>query len=340
MGGRVLVGVAALAGVHACAAVTGLSDYEVVGDGGDGGESGDAASGSSSGTASGSSSGTGSSSSSSGDGATPPPPPDPIAGYARARCASLQRCLPGRYAAYYRTEADCENDVRHDAPAATQQQFDACAAKLDGAECRFDERDLPECTFNGTLPVDAPCSGNSQCATGRCQRAAGVACGKCAARVPADGTCTSSSDCAAGLYCNDNDKCKPESGLNDSCTFGTVPCAAGLTCAPNKCKEAADVGATCTFGECRSNLSCANGRCAEDKYSTVGGDCGFQSSGSFIHCVGSSCSGALGAAGKCQAYLPAGATCSTDPGKPDCDPAQNLTCTGGTCQPRAPTVCN
>ncbi|MBX3231804.1 MAG: hypothetical protein KIT84_44265 [Labilithrix sp.] len=325
-----LVTVVGVAAVCACAAVTGLSDYELVDDPDAGvvGEGGASSSGAAS---------------SSGDVATPIDP----SSYVRAKCALQKRCLPDRFRAYFADDAACEGDARTDLePATTQAQYDACASKLASATCAQRERDFAECDFDppGTLPDDAGCSRNGQCASGRCKRDPGVDCGKCAERLALGAECTGGLECQDDLYCASATKtCTKYGGQNASCTFGDGSCAADHNCVGNKCLKTVGIGEACTGSfpsSCRSNLSCVDGKCVEDGYATnVGDTCGFQSGGKYVQCVRLHCPLS---SPQCLEYGKQGDACdNSDFTKAPC--GSGLACTDGTCAPRVtpppPPVC-
>lgn len=333
MGSRHVIGVLALGGLAACAALTGLSDYEIVdptassAEGGSGLEGG-ADTTSSSGSDGASLDGPGPEASSSGA------PPDPPAKFVRELCAFRSRCTPNMFAAHYPAgQSGCEARLREletqAGRTATIAQYDACASVLVAAACTQRETDFPECAFPGSAPDGAPCVAGSRCASRRCKQASSTeVCGVCAPPSGENGDCIDFGDCAFGLYCNGT-KCAKTLTEGMSCTAGVGACARGLACVSNKCRKGATIGQACSTtgsAECRSSLICNQGKCEEFSWATVGARCGYQGQ-AWTSCVRMSCVG-----NSCKELRAIGETCANDETQPACD-SNGICASSGKCVP-------
>ncbi len=338
MGLRSSVIFIAIAGVYACAAVTGLGDYSIGPD--------DLAEGGVSSTSSGStgtsltSSGTTATSSgsttSSGD-ASSGKPADPLGDYAKASCAFVKKCDGLRYAAYYPTDADCENETKADDESwITPAEYSACTAKLTSADCSFRERDFRECDFFGNIPDNGVCSSSRSCSSGHCKRDANTGCGTCTPRAAEGTNCPTISDCVEGAYCTGvNTKCVPQVGLDGDCSATPNACQAGLACntTTDRCvKPTGTAGAACNGNTCLQGFVCISSKCVEVTYGNPGVACGQQGNG-YVSCIRGICVNA-----KCQAYAKANEACASDLTKPLCDPSIG-TCINGKCTDRKSITC-
>lgn len=257
-----------------------------------------------------------------------------LTGYATAICEKVQKCQPAAFSQSWAIKAECIAEVEtsnkegvSSLPGSkiTQEQIDACAAKITSTSCAFGLNDLAECVLKGTLTSTSACYDGRQCQSGRCKRNnLSDNCGNCAAFETAGGTCLEDGDCDFGLTCLDG-SCAKLGAKGEACTLDGKRCDAGLVCANGKCAEPADKGGACTQtgNECRRGLFCSGTTCAEitAKVAALGESCDAQTT-----CRKSSCRG-----GKCIAYATTGSACGTETtGPADCD-GDNF-CRDGTCE--------
>lgn len=261
-----------------------------------------------------------------------------VTGYATAVCEKVQKCQPAAFTQSWAIKAECIADVEATnakglsalpGSQVTQQQIDACAAKVASSSCAFGLDDLEECMLKGTLSGGTPCYDGRQCQSGRCKRTAlSNDCGTCAAFEDVGGTCFEDGDCAFGLTCADG-KCAKLVAKGESCTVDGKRCAAGLVCANSKCAEAVDKDGACTptGNECRRGLFCGGGTCKDvtAKVAAIGEKCDASTS-----CRKSSCRGAAGSE-TCIAYAKPSESCGdATTGPADC--TADSYCVEGTCE--------
>ncbi len=305
----------------ACAAVTGLSDYEVIPDG-DAGAAGE---------------GGVSSSGVDGSGSTDPPKT-----YVEAACAHAKKCLPAGYAKLYGDDATCESTLGIEAARLPADQTARCMSALATADCALDARDIRDCNFKGTVKDGAACRFNSDCASGRCTHDQN-GCTICGAQGDQGATCEANYDCQSSLYCDlDKSKCRPRIALNDVCTLsgpdGAVnnPCAPGLICSNGKCVAGNGVGADCGNGKaCNATLTCDQNKCREYDYANPGERCGNTGGSVYVVCLNGRC---LPNDSKCHAYASVGEACAapnaTMATSPSCSPNDDTVCKNGKCADR------
>lgn len=312
----------------ACAAVTGLSDYEITGDGADGAA---AESGASSGQAS-----SGQSSSSSGQSSGQasssgvPPTPSGLSAYSQAACDFEKKCTPSTYGGTYAGDQDCRTaKERLAGPHGLQASaYDACAAKLRASDCHAREYDFVECHFNGPRATGTNCFYDGQCVSGRCVKNDpndALSCGVCTERLVAGESCTSSFDCTDGLLCKS--KCQKPLDVGASCTLGGINCAPGLGCISGVCTARGTIGASCSNGSCAGSLTCANGKCVEPTYAQIGQACDTSKSPQ-VFCARATCLNLT-----CVRNAQLGEECAINGTKPYCDPSPstNIICDGAHC---------
>lgn len=306
----------------ACAAVTGLSDYEVIPDG-DAGIAGEGGLSSSGADASG--------------------PTDPPKSFAAASCAHDEKCLPAGYAKLYGDDATCETTKAIQAATLAPDQVTRCIAALATADCALDPRDIRDCNFKGAVKDGGSCRFHSDCASGRCARDQ-TGCKTCAALGDQGADCLTNYDCLANLYCDlGKFKCRPRVAMNDTCSnsaplgqIGT-PCAAGLVCSNQKCIVGNPIGAECGNGKaCNGSLICEQNECREYGYANPGEKCGVDGDPAiFVVCLNGTC---IANDSKCHAYASIGEACAgpeaTNPTAPLCSPNDDTVCKNGKCADR------
>jgi hypothetical protein len=233
--------------------------------------------------------------------AHPPQPSDPQASACdRYVAAVLQVGCPGpQYPpdVVARLQASfapvCRNAFQLPGSQLTVAQLDACSAARMANNCDT-VVDVPhECVFQGTLPADASCGSNAQCASGFCafplsasaapDAGAPGGCGTCVAPAPVGAPCpynicVPNAACTAPLMgpaavphvCMAAPN-PPVVGVGADCSQAT--CAGDLVCtAQNVCAAGAAEGGSCTTdGDCKLGLFCKAAVCSVPAGS--GGSC-------------------------------------------------------------------
>jgi hypothetical protein len=199
----------------------------------------------------------------------------------------------------------CENAVKLPGSGVTPEALEVCSAALNASSCQVVANSggtilfangLTACDFRGSLPGEATCNENVQCASGEClgARAAGPE----GPAAPTCGTCAPA--LAVGQSCAPSGGCVPSA----ECTYGAtnaVVCVA-ITYA--------GLGASCDskFSLCNQGLSCnqQTGKCGPLP-GNVGDSCtDFDGCARPLTCIG------LGVPQTCQQPGSAGTSCSVD----------------------------
>ena len=261
-----------------------------------------------------------------------------------AQCATNVRChrsatLDGCIAASLPPmAARVEQDVQSGVIAYDPRLAYRCIQLLRIAPCNGGA-DLESChdAFTGTLPAQASCWLNAECASGSCAMpGCTTGCcppGTCTAGVeprgvPVGGTC-SAVGCAEGEYCATTDGiCRARVANGGSCAHAI--CQWGLVCstASSTCVKPATVGGSCIGNFCDGDGSCtAAGVCAP---APLAGDACAQAGtcGPSLNCVG----------GVCVTPGAIGQTCVGETGSAQCQRGvaplginETVTCAEGSC---------
>ncbi|HKP64039.1 MAG TPA: hypothetical protein VJV78_45200 [Polyangiales bacterium] len=208
-----------------------------------------------------------------------------------------------------------------------------CSRALDAVSCNqlMDHALPPACQLvPGPRADGRACSTDSQCASERCARGNGAACGVCTPLGTASAACSGDTDCMDAFICSGG-SCRAPSALNAACD-AAQRCAHPWVCAGGTCTEAVGLGAACSYpaDRCDKNqgLMCnAAGKCEPWLLGNSGQACNQTKNGWAACGAGSSCA-TTSEGDTCLGPLPDGSPCK--PGQaPYClAPAQ---CLGGVC---------
>lgn len=149
------------------------------------------------------------------------------------RCAALSSDPDQQAILRARFRQVCANQIKLPGSGMTPSRIDACSAALDLQDCQSGAPPPSECTFFGSLALDAPCNENAQCASGGCSANGNNGCGTCVRPPTVGDPCNLLVGCSGDAVCL-NLICVPvaRGGIGAAC--GPLPaaqCGLGLYCA-------------------------------------------------------------------------------------------------------------
>lgn len=211
------------------------------------------------------------------------------------------------------------------------------SAQCKGKYCRTNQSDGPMagCGVCGTRAkegqscTDVPCESGLDCYNETCQKEAKV--GEACDQIQGP-------KCGNNLACDAlGKKCIERKSAGEACT-GLSQCKSQLSCVEGKCAERLAAGASCvdTQNRCASGLACsqATGKCEKRTYANAGEKCDREA----IGCkVGSCMVGDNAAEGTCPKVIPDGQPCSENNDAETCDTYAK--CIDGRCQIPDPKRC-
>jgi hypothetical protein len=258
----------------------------------------------------------------------------------------MQTVFGGSSTCKARQAAQLDLEVHGNGYVGTETEAQACKNAMAAAPCKniFAGIPLKECEVPGSLPDNAPCVGNGQCASRVCFVDDAATCGTCGTKAAEGGDCTSAR-CGDGLECGGKKKCVKPGAEGAACGGAQdPPCETLLLCGEGKCQRGLAKGAVCKLGETDvpcdyfKGLVCiptseTEGKCEDIIVAAVGEACGVVATEPFKY---AECGNGQCVKDKCVAQLADGASCTTD-GEPGCqEPAK---CRNGKCALRDPLVC-
>jgi hypothetical protein len=286
-------------------------------------------------------------------------PDDPAAAESACRalsealCTRLKTCASSVVASAYgdhaicvvRTMLTCTARQRATDVVSSVAGLATCGQMLADVDCRalLDNALPAECQLApGMRVAGQPCGDDAQCATTRCWRGAGAACGTCTALADAELPCGVSGDCAPGLVCTGDFVCRAAGVLDAACDPGH-PCAYPLTCASGRCSPSLAAGNACDPASDRcdryAGLACntSTSTCSAWLLGLPGQSCALTATG-WVECsAGSSCRITSGSsAGLCDGPAQDGAPCVVGMPPACLSPAR---CIQGVCVPPSPEAC-
>lgn len=286
-----------------------------------------------------------------GDASVPVTPEVACSELASAYCGSLTRCASffgeiifgGTAKCVEVARSSCARTLAAPDTGATPDGLVACAAAVEASSCDATlSRETPAACrpTGGARNLGGGCLDDWQCASGRCQPLAGVACGVCVERIAEGAACQGDDDCDFGLSCPEElRRCVRRGGAGESCATAT-PCKVGFSCVgavgAAVCRPAAEAGDSCEspatqVADCdiASGIYCgAGGSCRKIGRAAPGERCGVVGA-TYTICVGGGRCSADSGQGVCRGPVGAGEACTATSSGAPCEPG--LRCVAGTC---------
>jgi hypothetical protein len=286
-------------------------------------------------------------------GADSKPPPTAIEAcraYVQAFCDRFVECGQplGSCEVYFGL---CPDYVLGNGSARTIDSVMACAQVRRNQACsEVKDGITPDCASAGTLPANAPCHFNQQCASYSCVGGGLGTCGYCSTPAAPDGGCGGNVTCGVNETCNVT--CKPRNTTPALKAGDTCPADGGIGCQFDEpcsattpqaeagvCQGGAAIGAACRYRVSSAQALCDDSTCR---------DAGSPKSCSGPHALNEACGTSVGVdcqvglycdnaiAGTCKARRAANETCGVTAGR--CLEEHYCaftTATTGTCKPNA-----